>query len=209
MNTASAESRRETGAMEPFFSAQLCAEGFLFMYTHFEDMTKKLSPTLRRIAHRMNGHFTFFSDEDLYQEALIHLWLLFSNGELGDKTDSYILQGCYFHLKNYLRSALDKVRPASLDEAIDDGETTLAETLAINGSGGYDKIDEVLLDETLASKGLTERESEVVCLLKSGLTVREIGVRLGVSHVMIVKIRARIQKKCAELKNISAAGYQS
>ena len=54
----------------------------------FEEMMGKLSPTLRRITHKLNGHFTFFDEDDLFQEALEHLWVAFENGTLGDKTDS-------------------------------------------------------------------------------------------------------------------------
>src|SRR3989338_8416537 len=69
----------------------------------FEELVKKLTPRLKGITHRLNGRFTFFNDEDLFQEALINLWQDFRDGALDDKTDSYILQGCYFHLKNYIR----------------------------------------------------------------------------------------------------------
>ena len=78
-------------------------------------MMRKLSPTLRRITHKLNGHFTFFDEDDLFQEALEHLWLAFQDGTLGDKTDSYVLQGCYFHLKNYIRKTMDKAKLTSLN----------------------------------------------------------------------------------------------
>lgn len=73
----------------------------------FEALVGKLTSTLRRITRKLNGHFTFMDDQDLFQEALIHLWSCFQSGSLDDKTDSYILQGCYFHLKNYIRKAQD------------------------------------------------------------------------------------------------------
>ena len=69
----------------------------------FRTMVARLSPTLKRITHRLNPYSPFVGEEDLYQEALIQMWTRFSAGELDDKTDSYVLQGCYFHLKNYLR----------------------------------------------------------------------------------------------------------
>ena len=62
----------------------------------FEHLIRRISPTLMRITHRLNGHHSFFDDEDLYQEALIHLWLHYEDGSLSDKTDSYILQGAIF-----------------------------------------------------------------------------------------------------------------
>lgn len=82
----------------------------------FEELIKKLSPKLTRITYRLNGRFSFFNHEDLYQESLIHLWLKFKQGDLSDKTESYILQGCYFHLKNYIRKNCNKVKLLSLED---------------------------------------------------------------------------------------------
>lgn len=178
------------------------------MYEHFEDMARNLSPNLRRIAHRMNGHFTFFSDDDLYQEALTHLWLLFAKGQLGDKTESYILQGCYFHLKNYLRKTLDKAKIVSLSAPSGEGEATLEDTIAGNDVADYSEIEAVLLSESDLLKRLDERERKILDLSMEGMTVREIGERLGVSHVMVVKMRARIKEKCEGLKNLIDSGYQ-
>ena len=170
------------------------------MYGNFDDMTNKLSPTLRRIAHRMNGHSTFFSDDDLYQEAMVHMWVLYRNGMLDDKTDSYILQGCYFHLKNYLRTTLDKAKLTSLSALIDGQDTTLEDTLASKEGKERDELDAALLEEGVALKGLNERESDVLRLSMDGLTTREIGKHLGVSHVMVVKIKAQIKTKCQTLR---------
>ena len=78
------------------------------MNDNFEVLIKRVSPTLKRITYRLNGHFSFFNDEDLFQEALIHLWEDYQKGKIQDKTDSYILQGCHFHLKNYLRKMKPK-----------------------------------------------------------------------------------------------------
>jgi DNA-directed RNA polymerase specialized sigma24 family protein len=95
----------------------------------FEDLFGRLSPKMRSIAHRMNGHRTFFSDDDLYQESAVNMWSLYGAGELDGKTDSYILQGCYFHLKNYLRTHLDKARPVSIDAPIDESGMTLKDSV--------------------------------------------------------------------------------
>lgn len=194
--------------MKPFYARLARGKGFsvyreevMTMYERFEEMVGKLSPTLNRITHRLNGHFMFFDHDDLYQEALAHLWIAFEKGRLIDKTDSYILQGCFFHLKNYIRTTMDKAVLTSLSAFIDDGETTLEETIASEGSGDHSEIDEGLLAENEALKGLTGREREVLNLSMDGLTVREIGARLGVSHVMVVKVKARIKMKCAALKN--------
>jgi RNA polymerase sigma factor (sigma-70 family) len=176
------------------------------MNTQFEDMMKKLSPTLRRIAHRLNGRFTFFNEDDLFQEAITHLWLTYNKGTLSDKTDSYILQGCFFYLKNYIRTALDKATLTSLQELINESESPLEELIAAKGNSATDVIDDKLIKEYTDAR-LDDRERKVLELAYEGLTVREIGRRLGISHVMVVKIRGRLKKKITHFKD--ERGYQN
>lgn len=164
----------------------------------FEELINRLSPKLKGIAYKLNGHFSFFNEEDLYQEALLHLWLEFIAGELRDKTDSYILQGCHFHLKNYIRKNYDKVNLISLENITnEEGEVFgLDNILSLEDSGScFDLINCKMLIEKINNNGLTKREKEVFCLALEGLTVREIGQRLGISHVRVVKIRSNIKRK--------------
>ena len=119
---------------------------------------------------------------------------------LDDKTDSYILQGCYFHLKNYLRTTLDKTKLTSLNSLIDAQDTTLEETLASKEGKERDDLDAALLEDSVALKGLSKREKKVLQLSMDGLTTREIGEKLGISHVMVVKIKAHIKEKCRTLR---------
>ena len=170
------------------------------MDTTFAGLVKKLSPTLKRITYKLNGHFSFFNDEDLFQEALLHLWLDFQAGKLDDKTDSYILQGCYFHLKNYLRKTQSKARVISLESFADEDNATLEEILSLDNRGScFDYLDNKMLVEDIQNNGLTEREREVLSFCLEGLTVREMGERLGISHVRVVKLRNRIRTKCKNL----------
>ena len=172
------------------------------MSAEFENRLKRLSPTLRRITHKLNGHFSFFDDDDLYQEALERLWVWSKNGEFSDTSDSYLLQGCYYHLKNYLRKTLDKNKLVSLSSIIDEEGSTLEKFLAYEDKAPADSAAEVLLAGELASARLTGREKSVLKYSLDGLTIREIGSRLGVSHVMIVKLKKRIMIKCKPVKNI-------
>lgn len=170
------------------------------MNTVFEVLVKRISPTLKRITYRLNGHFSFFNDEDLFQEALVHLWEDFQKGKLSDKTDSFILQGCYFHLKNYLRKARPKVNPVSLDLLInnEDGRS-LEETLIVDREDPYNTIDYLhnkLLAETIQNNGFTKREKELLSFYAQGLTTRAIGQRLGVSHVRVIKLMHGIKQRC-------------
>ena len=48
---------------------------------------------------------------------------------------------------------------------------------------------------------LTRKEKEIVFFYLQGWTTREIGERLGISHVSIVKLEEKIREKCKKLKN--------
>jgi len=172
-------------------------------YMVFEELVKKLSPTVKRIAYRLNGCHRFFDCEDLYQEALVGLWHDFNAGKLSDKTDSYILQGCYFHLKNYIRKMRAKAKMISLEALInnEDGYVTLKETLiAKEGNDGnyFDNLNDKLLADTIRNNGLTPREKNILGFYAEGLTTRQIGDKLGVSHVMVIKMTAKIREKCRQ-----------
>lgn len=168
----------------------------------FEHIIRRISPTLKRITHRLNGHHSFFDDEDLYQEALIHLWLHYKEGSLSDKTDSYILQGCYFHLRNYLRKVQDKVPILSINTTgIGDDGTKLEDILAIDGMETFNCLESKIDVEAREEKYLTEREKKTLSLIMEGMSMREVGARLGISHVMVLKIRNKIKEKYLQLNN--------
>ncbi|MBI4972379.1 MAG: sigma-70 family RNA polymerase sigma factor [Candidatus Omnitrophica bacterium] len=166
----------------------------------FEELLKKLSPTIKRIAYKLKRQGLFFNEEDLYQEALVYLWRNFKCGLLKDKTDSYILQGCYFYLKNYIRKNTKRIivlslhcrnrgeETAGLEEVIPDG---------LDKSTYLDYLNDKLLAEAIQNNGLNPREKELLYFYAQGLTTREIGQRLGVSHVRVVKLTKRIRQKCS------------
>lgn len=162
----------------------------------FEELVKRISPVLKRIAYRLNGHSAVFNGEDLYQEALIHLWEDFEDGKLSDKTDSYILQGCYFHLKNYLRKVKTSAATVSIEAVVNEKGMGLEEILISESAVScQDYLEAKMLSEYVQNNGFTRQEKEVFSLSLEGLTIREIGKRLGVSHVRIVKIKGGIKKK--------------
>lgn len=165
----------------------------------FEILVRTLSPKLKGIAYRLNHSFTFFDEEDLYQEALLHLWEEFRAGTLSDKTTSYILQGCYFYLKNYIRTHKDKIIPLSIDVSSPGDEENSKEPLVLkddNPQRYFDYLNDKLLAELIRNNGLTQCEKELLPFFAQGLTTREIGKRIGISHVRIVKIRKGIRRKC-------------
>ncbi len=162
----------------------------------FEGVVRRLSPTLKRITKRLNGHHSFFDDDDLYQEALTHLWMAHNKGSIDGKTDSYILQGCYYHLKNYLRKVREHGVFLSLSNPMGDECVCLEDFLVPeNIITTLDYVEGKLEVESLEEQCLSEREREVLSCFLEGMSMREIGSRLGISHVMVLKIKNRIRDK--------------
>lgn len=163
----------------------------------FQELSRKLSPTIKRIAYKLNGRYRTFSHEDLYQEALMHLWSNFTSEKLRNKTDSYILQGCYFHLKNYIRKVNEKT-DLSLDAITcpDYDNSSFKETVIDKYQEDFrDSLDTKLLAQKIKGNGFSPKEKIVLDALSNGLTTREIGKRLSVSHVMVVRIISKIRNK--------------
>jgi len=165
---------------------------------NFEELHRKLSPTIKRIAYRLNGHYRSFDHADLYQEAIIHLWSDFLKGKLSDKTDSYILQGCYFHLKNYIRKVNERSGIVSIDAALGaDDNNTIEDVLGEYWSCDdcREELNNKLLAQSIRNNGFSPREKMLLEYFSRGLTTRDIGKRLGVSHVAVLKMMARIRQK--------------
>jgi RNA polymerase sigma factor (sigma-70 family) len=165
----------------------------------FEHLITRILPTLKRITHRLNGHHSFFDDEDLCQEALIHLWLNYKEGTLLDKTDSYILQGCYFHLRNYLRKVQEKAPVLSINTGVGEDGTKLEDILTIDGIAAFDCVESKIDIEAREAKCLTDREKTILSLIMEGMSMREVGAKVGISHVMVLKIRNKIKEKYLQL----------
>ncbi|MCX7661496.1 MAG: sigma-70 family RNA polymerase sigma factor [Candidatus Omnitrophica bacterium] len=168
----------------------------------FEELVKRISPTLKKITYKLNGHFSYFNDNDLYQEALLYLWQEFSSAKLQDKTDSYILQGCFYYLKNFLRKKREKVKLVSIDSFVKNEEDIdLEEKLPSECYvDSIESLENNLLLEQIQNNDLTKREKEVISLYLEGLTVREIGKKLNISHVRVIRIRNNIKRKLSYLK---------
>lgn len=179
------------------------------MRENFEDLIRKFSPKLRGITHKLNGRFTFFDEDDLFQEALGHLWLYYNHNKLDNKTDSYVLQGCYFHLKNYIRKMMDKARHVSLQKLTEDGDSALESFLGYEDRRIEENAEGLAISESEAAKRMTGRERAILKLSMDGATVREIGRRLGISHVMVLKIRKGMRKNLARIFNREEKGYQN
>lgn len=157
----------------------------------FEDFLKRLTPKIRAIAYKLNRGFSSMDEEDLFQEAVVFLWKNFNSGAFADKTESYILQGCYFHLQNHIRMSKDRFSRLCLDNA--------EETVDLPDPRHEDFIEQLnnrMLADVICNNGLTDREKKLLPLFAQGLTTRQIGARVGLSHVRVVKMKKTIGDKC-------------
>jgi len=162
----------------------------------FEALLKKVSPRLKRIASSHNGHGFFIDEEDLYQEMCIHLWNSFKDGVPVGINKAYIVRGCEFHILNYLRKQREKARIVSLEKPLNEDGCTLKDILSDSKEPLDRCLDREAIINDIKNNGFSKREKEVLPLLLEGYTVREIGEKLYISHVMVVKLKQRIIKKC-------------
>lgn len=188
----------------PLLSYESLKGAFLFLDAKmkFEDLIKRLSPKLKGITKKIGSEFSFFDNEDLYQEALLHLWEGWNKDEFCDKTDSFILQGCFFFLKNYVRKTCKKIdfRSVSFNNSFHEKDVTLEEMLSSDdASSPADFTKCKLLIENICNR-ITKKEKDVFVLSLQDWTTREIGQKLGISHVMVVKIKKRIKRNCRDLR---------
>ena len=168
----------------------------------YEEYIVRLAPRIRAISKKVKGRYIYCDEEDFCQEALLHLWEMYGRGELDGKTDSYLLQGCFFFLKNYIRKICKGVErnSVSMYEGLDEHGTTLEEIIE---SPSYMEATETVeifffLDDD--EVGFTGREKDIIYYHMEGYTTREIGEKLGVSHVTVVKVEKRIKEKCSGLR---------
>lgn len=174
----------------------------------FETLLKKISPRLRRIARNHNGHGFFIDKEDLYQEMCIHLWSNFKDGVSVGMNDAYVARGCEFHILNYLRKVREKVRIVSLEKPLNDNGGTLGDVLPDTKESLSNYIDRKITISDIKNNGITKKEKEVFSFILDGHTVREIGKKLDISHVMVVKYKQRIIEKWRRKDKIGPAVFR-
>lgn len=164
------------------------------MEMRFEELIEKLNPKLLSISSRISRYSGFNDKDDILQEIYIYLWKSWKTGRVECNTDSYILQGCSFHIKNYLRKKANNSEVISLSGDTDEEAPGLLDILTDGSNIDNDTDYRITIDRVLAN-GLTDREKEVFKYTLDGYTLREIGELLGVSFVRVLKIRNNIKKK--------------
>ena len=161
----------------------------------FRILLEKITPTLKAIARR-HVLYGFYDTEDLYQEMCLYLWTRFGEGVPIGVNESYIIKGCEFHILNFLRKGRKNVWVQSLDEPISPDGSTLKDVIPDTREYVDAVADTHLTIDDMKASGLTKREREVFSLLLKGYMVREIAEKIGISHVMVLKYKKKIIKKC-------------
>ena len=99
------------------------------------------------------------------------------------------------HLKNYLRKFREKAKLVSLQEPFGENGVPLEELIPDQKSLITERWDDAIFIQQMKEKELTRREKEVAEFLSQDYTLRDIGKKLGISHVRVLKIKENIGKK--------------
>jgi len=160
------------------------------MYVYDPSMVNSLKGLVTRLTWNRS------LQQDLLQEALIHLWLI--ETRRSGQTTSWYLQSCRFHLQHYLSSgrSVDSAKHRGQQVEFQNGfQADKTEDNHISG------IEDLLLSEVsardligLLSQYLSNDERAVLNCLTEGLGPREIGRRLKMSHTMALRHRSKIAK---------------
>ena len=129
--------------------------------------------------------------EDLFQEAVIHLWL--REEECPGQSQSWYIQSCRFYLQNLLRKG----------RSVDSGRHRPTAALHTGDAEEPEEVSAEIHDTLFAlvcardlvselSKWLSPVERQILDLGVDGLSLREIAVRLGLSHTTVNKYRRNI-----------------
>jgi len=160
----------------------------------FRILLEQITPALKFIA-RKHLLYGFYSEEDLYQEMCLYLWQHYKDGLPIGINKAYVVKGCEFHLKNFLRKGRPKAMLSSLDAPITSEGLTLGDILEDEKSDFRPGLEDKLTVDKIKNIGLNEKENAVLSNLMKGYTVREIAKELGISHVMVLKYKKNIVKK--------------
>ena len=167
---------------------------------NFESYLSELSEPLKKIARRFAGRSVLCDVSDLYQEMVIFLWQSFEQGKFSDCKTGYLLKGCEFHLRNTLRKWKAPEGLLSLEEPLGEEGDTLKDCLGEQTRPIHRRLEEQLTIDEILSNGYSDSVKRVFALLLQGYTTREVGEKLGISHVRVVKLKQELvreyQKEC-------------
>ncbi|MFW6134130.1 MAG: sigma-70 family RNA polymerase sigma factor [Elusimicrobiota bacterium] len=162
----------------------------------FQEYLEKIKPKIRAISYKAYNKRNYIDVEDIEQEICIHLWEKFKNGEIENNTESYILQGCWFFAKNYLRKNNKTGYPANeeseLNRLYNDNQI----------SKEKNELTDIKIDLDYLKDYLTQQEKKVLYLTLEGYTLREIADMMEISFPRVSKVRKNIRKKSEEINSL-------
>lgn len=161
----------------------------------FEAVYKKFYLHIIRLVRKAGNYAGLLNEEDMIQEMSIHLWHGYKDGKFQDKTDSYVIQSLWFCLKNCRRKKMNRKLSVSLDEPVTDEGLTLKDIVPDPSPLFTETLENEMFIEKIRNNGLTKREKEVFNYCLQGYNLREIGRKLGISHVGVFKIRESMRRK--------------
>ncbi|HAM38311.1 MAG TPA: hypothetical protein DCP53_02760 [Elusimicrobia bacterium] len=165
---------------------------------NFNDIIELVKKELEQISLRYNNYSNYVDKNDLFSEMILHLWQEWKCKKFDNKTKSYIIQSCYFYLRNYLRINEDKYKILSLDDSVNDDGLTVKDTISDNSVPMLDVVEYDMVFQKIVNNGLSRIEKEIYKLIYNEYTVREIGKKLNISHTMVVKHKKNILKKVSK-----------
>jgi RNA polymerase sigma factor (sigma-70 family) len=161
-----------------------------------EPVTREL---LRRLVRTITANPALW--DDLFQEALIHLWGIESRRP--GFTRSWYLQSCKYHLRHYLAAgrSIDSMKRREMQVQAETESDPEMELYDLEDSG-ESVLSHVCAREviTMLSRQLLPPEKAVLDCLADGMGPREIGRRLNISHTMVIKHRCKIASLLSRLE---------
>ncbi len=168
----------------------------------FHNMYKNILPRIRYVAFKVlknrRDFFKFIDERDLVQEMSLWLWEKYPEGVPENFNDAYIVNGCEYFIRNYLRKITERKKVVSLDAILDDSGHSFVDLIPDDTEPVYERLDRELLVSDIKEERLNPKEKDVLNLSLQGYTCRQIGDKLRMSHVMVVKYRKRIYDKCKD-----------
>jgi DNA-binding CsgD family transcriptional regulator len=87
----------------------------------------------------------------------------------------------------------------SINTGVGEDGAKLEDILTVDGITAFDYLESKIDVEAREDKYLTDREKTILSFIMEGMSMREVGAKLGISHVMVLKIRNKIKEKYLQL----------
>ena len=160
------------------------------------DKKRLIEDNMTLVYHVLHKHYpTFVANEDVVQEGYLGLC---NAARLWDETKSkfstYAYQSILNQVRLYFKREMKQVDTLSLDIDVkhdDGGQSTVHDIIPdMYSSSMYD-----ISDFDVFSESLTNKEQEVLALLKEGNTQNQIAEKTGVSQQAVNQVVRRIKRK--------------